>query len=420
MLSMRGQEVVESLYFDYLACRKTLDQVAGRNEANFSRLATTQRIRADAALVFTFLEDDLMTRTLNQSFYRHGIASNTFDEIVFEVTDPKVMEQLDKAFAPGNPALDFATASPHGAQAADQARELVQSIVQRRTRLLPETTNKLWHAPPARALIGSTRAVTEQWRRGRSSLIEGVGRMKNPLARPLAFSEVQREEIHRLLEPGDVILTYSSGWASNLFLPGNFKHAITYVGTPAERARIGLTPERAALFPEPRRSRLAHSLGQTTLETGEPANLVESLAEGVIFGNLDDVLKTRINRLVVLRPRLHPEERLAQLTDVFSFVGDEYDFFFDFADGSDQVCTEVVYRSLQGRGGIDFSLVKRAGHVTLSADDIIQYYLENPHREFACIAFVDEDEQAAGSAKLLVFDHAQQHVARLMHNSERR
>jgi hypothetical protein len=75
---------------------------------------------------------------------------------------------------------------------------------------------------------------------------------------------------------------------------------------------------------------------------------------------------------------------------VFLFLGDEYDFKFDFADASKQVCTEVVYRALDGKGPIRFSLVKRAGHETLSADDIANNFLGAPGKAFDFVLFAEE------------------------------
>lgn len=414
-LSPRALDAVEWFYSDFLSHRATLETISLRPESPSTRLAGVERIRCDALLIAAFLDDELMTRTLNQSFHRSTIPANRFDEILFEVTQPGV---LPPEAAPSSETVALVslplTAIDPATRAGDEARGLIKQIIRRRSSVMPDLTNHLWHAPTTQALAGSKRAVTEQLRRGRSGLVERISRIKNPWARPLEFSELQKAQISSVLQPGDILLTYTSGVASNLFLPGKFKHALTYVGTPAERARVGFTSEWATAFPDPWRSQLLASMNRTALPTGEPANLVESLAEGVIFNNLERVLETRVNRLVVLRPRLRDDDRLAQLVDVFSFVGDEYDFTFDFADASDQVCTEVVYRSLQGRGGIDFTLPRRAGHETLSADDIIRYMLESPRAEFECVLFVDEDPQAAGRAHLVMFADARLQVARLM------
>ena len=44
----------------------------------------------------------------------------------------------------------------------------------------------------------------------------------------------------------------------------------------------------------------------------------------------------------------------------------------DFSRSDRLVCTEVVYRSYEGSGNIKFSLTRRAGRLTLSAEDLLQ------------------------------------------------
>ena len=126
-------------------------------------------------------------------------------------------------------------------------------------------------------------------------------------------------------------------------------------------------------------------------------------------------MDTHINRLLVLRPNLNTAERAAFLVGVFSYLGDEYDFYFDFADSSRQVCTEVHYRTLNGKGGIYFTLTKRAGHETLSADDIVHYYTETRPRKFKLVFFADEDPHGRHyQARLLTGAEAEHHLEELM------
>ena len=126
-------------------------------------------------------------------------------------------------------------------------------------------------------------------------------------------------------------------------------------------------------------------------------------------------MDTHVNRLLVLRPMLSNTEKTEFLAGVFSFLGDEYDFYFDFADASRQVCTEVHYRALNGKGGIDFTLTERGGHETLSADDIVNYYMENQPTKFKLVLFADEDPAAqAHQARVLTGVEAEKRIKKLM------
>ena len=70
--------------------------------------------------------------------------------------------------------------------------------------------------------------------------------------------------------------------------------------------------------------------GNTNLD----ANVIESVAEGVIFNNLSLLMDTHVNRLVVLRPNISQKERTDALISIFKFLGASYDFGFNFADTS--------------------------------------------------------------------------------------
>ena len=129
--------------------------------------------------------------------------------------------------------------------------------------------------------------------------------------------------------------------------------------------------------------------------------MIEAVAEGVIFNNLSYIMDTHINRMLVLRPRLNDEEKTEFLAGVFTWLGDPYDFRFDFADASRQVCTEVIYRALEGKAGIHFELVKRAGNPTLSADDIVLHYLGSRPATFDFVLFAEEDRDHADRRALI-------------------
>jgi hypothetical protein len=202
------------------------------------------------------------------------------------------------------------------------------------------------------------------------------------------------------LQPGDVILTYTAGYISDIFIPGAFKHAITYVGSVEDRQNAGLTADQLVWVPDAERDSLLKAIGTTQLASGQDANVIEAVGEGVIFNHLGHIMDTHVNRLLALRPQVSHNERSKALATVFRFLGDGYDFKFDFADAAEQVCTEVVYRALDGKGLIEFTLVERAGHPTLSADDIVNNYLAAPGKTFEFVLFADEspasDQHQAG------------------------
>jgi len=56
--------------------------------------------------------------------------------------------------------------------------------------------------------------------------------------------------------------------------------------------------------------------------------------------------------------------------------GKPYDFDFDFTRSDRLVCTEVVYRSYEGIGGLAFELTRRAGRMTLAAEDLLRMAID--------------------------------------------
>lgn len=209
-----------------------------------------------------------------------------------------------------------------------------------------------------------------------------IARIKNPVAKPLTFSPDQREAVRGALLPGDVLLTYTAGVSSNIVVPGRFKHASVYVGSE-----------------------------------GDPnGDMIEALSQGVVLSRLDDMLSTRVNRLVALRPLLVEPERQAYVSEVQSYRGQKYDFAVDFRDPSRKVCTEVIYCALQGRGGLQFPLITRAGRATLTSDDIVQMHLRRstPLSGFECVLLVDRDPQQPRHARLLFGAAAEQQLAAIM------
>ena len=340
---------VELLMLRFHTAHHQLAEISDRYEGVGSRDARELRSRAGIlakqqarGLVETFRGDRVAVKKLNQAFPRSEIPRRTYDKMEASL-QTKVVQELD--------ALEQEIEGEF-----DQSSYTLQA-----------------------------------------DLFFGVSRLKAPQSYVVKFSEAQKREIEGRLQPGDLVLTYTGGYASNIFIPGSFKHGITYVGTPAERNALGLSPQRiVAAGAAPQERDLAERLQETSTAAGRQANLIEAVGEGVKFSNLEHIMDTHIWRMLVIRPRLDQRDRALQLGRTFSYLGQEYDFRFDFADSSRQVCTEVIYRSLNGVNGIDLPLRRRGGHVTLSADDLITYWLEERPEAFEFVLYAEEAPRRPG------------------------
>ena len=126
-------------------------------------------------------------------------------------------------------------------------------------------------------------------------------------------------------------------------------------------------------------------------------------------------MDTHINRMLVLRPRLSEPEKQQFLLQAYTYLDEGYDFRFDFADTTYQACTELIYRSLDGKGDIKFELTELVGHVTLSADVIVNYYLENNLESFDFVLYAEKAPVAQNyEARILVGNAGSQRLKILM------
>ncbi len=376
-----------------------------------------------ARFVTLFQQDAVAVAKLNEAFYLTQIPAGTFRKLALEVTEPRLPHRLEAAWTLleqearyfSEPRAKLARRLPGDYERAVAAVEAAQG-----RGFKSGVARVMSHAEATKL----ARKLGSLWGdlayASRSLLFKSVSRIKSPRAKVIRFSDKQQAQIQSLLQPGDLVLTYTAGYVSDMFIPGRFKHGITYTGTPHQRATAGIDARRVPLLSKAERAQVQQWIEQPTTANGLPADMIEAVAEGVILNQLGHILDTHVNRLLVLRPRLSHQDRAAFVSHVFAYLDDAYDFRFDFADASMQVCTEVIYRALNGRGGIDFALTRRGGHPTLSADDIAQHHLDTAGRCFEVVLYAEEDFGRFGHpAKILTGAAAETRLTELMSGSGR-
>jgi hypothetical protein len=207
---------------------------------------------------------------------------------------------------------------------------------------------------------------------------------------------VSLERLAKTLRPGDVLLVRAEDKITSALLPGFWAHAALYIGGPQDLAAMGL-------LAEPKMARL-----RRIIERLDPAHgfVIEAVPRGCRVHTLEYCL--RADHVAVLRPNLPPEEVRASLVEAFSHVGKPYDFEFDFNVSTRIVCTELVYRSMHGRGPIRFDLTKRLGRYTLTVDDIVEQCLAcTPEAApFSVVELLLKKGQAEAEAVPLAERHA--------------
>jgi len=179
------------------------------------------------------------------------------------------------------------------------------------------------------------------------------------------------------LQPGDVLLCRAEGKLTAELLPGFWSHAAIYLGSREELLPLEVSSQPLAARHWAEMPEVPAPLGC----------VIEGVAPRVRIAPLE--LSMEADHLLVLRPRISPNQMTLALGEAFGHLGKPYDFEFDFNSTSRVVCTELVYRSYQGTGAIQFPLVKRLGRFTLSGDDIAHFAL-------------DEWERAGGTGQALL------------------
>ena len=283
-------------------------------------------------LVSEFMDDPVAIAKLNEPFFRSEIPQGTYDRLRRNVTSKDKAHMLAAAWMlyskdvadPNSMMVKLGKEDPDYEIMLEQIPILYSGAMQEIRRIqnaqageMAEAENYFSHTRAAELARDASREFGELRFAIRSLLFKDISRLKNPNAHLIRFSTAQKRQVYVLLQPGDIILTYTAGYISDVFIPGIFKHGITYVGSPAQRVGAGLKTACLPIVAEPERKSFDLHISQEFLPGGENADIIEAVAEGVIFNNLAKIMDTHINRLLVLRPILTEEERTEFLAGVF-------------------------------------------------------------------------------------------------------
>ena len=274
-------------------------------------------------------------------------------------------------------------------------------------RMLPELGNMLRHSDLGKTADALMADMGSKAYALRGMVFTNVSRLKRIDNKLAVFSRDQKNEVFESLEPGDLILTFTSGYMSNVFLPGLFKHGIIYYGPLQERHRADLNEDflsQFAISKDQLATLRKHIATPATIE-GHRADIVEAVSEGVKYSSLEHIMDTHVTRLLALRPAITADERRSQIAEALAQIGAPYDFRFDFSDATHLCCTELIYRTLHGKGPVDLSFTQTHGQWVLNADDIARYALENQNA-LSVVLLAEADPNSEDDHALLHFADA--------------
>jgi hypothetical protein len=180
--------------------------------------------------------------------------------------------------------------------------------------------------------------------------------VKPPSAPKRVTSDVI-EKSKQLLKPGDVFVTRHDDAMSNVFLPGFWPHSALWLGA-------------------------------------DDSEIIEAKKDGVLLRPLEETLQ--VDAFTIIRPKLTARQVSDALLRARSHAGKLYDFIFDFRTTDRLVCTEVIYRTYQGAGDINFQLIEQAGRLCLSAEELLNQGIANDWFDVVAIYGVGGNEFVTG------------------------
>jgi hypothetical protein len=313
-------------------------------------------VHAGRFIIDRFAADSIVQRKLNEAEPRFGIPSNQYTAIYKSLTNPSNGWHLLNATAFANKnrsAIQALADDPEFAAVIPHLWQVESSLRMSKRRFALAHARYRWHSLLRRRASAYAKAMFGLFELGGRVVAE----VRNPFHTKRLTPEI-RAQLAALLQPGDVLVTRHDDAASNLFLPGYWIHAALHIGTMRDRDSLGIQ------LRDDQRTRWS-----------DPIRVLEAKKDGVRLRALEETLE--VDAVTVLRPTL-PREHIAQaIGRALGHEGKLYDFEFDFFRSDRLVCTEVVYRGYHGIGGLEFTLSRRAGRPTFSAEDLIAMALQN-------------------------------------------
>ena len=394
-------EEVRHLLVSYWQSRNALLEVvlemkdARHIDANFLVGYAGALVLADAArfLYSEFDDRPVVRQKLNEPAPHFGIPGNLYDTVQASLVNPVHTWHLNHAtkyFAENRESLvSSAAGTPleglpgliESLQAANEMSLAAFAVLSARVQAR-QLVDRVREDLLQRALYGLQKSV--------SSAVADRYTVRNH--QPGLPGEIETQ-LRELLRPGDVLIVRKEHALTNYFLPGYWPHAALYLGRCDELAAAGFGDHEHV------RPHWEHLLA---CDAEEPSRVHEAMKDGVRVRSL--VSPFGSDAITVLRPQLELEEIYTAMARGMLHTGKSYDFDFDFTRADRLVCTEVVYRTYEGVRDMRFDLTRRAGRMTLSAEDLIGMAIAGRH--FDTVATYappeyDELQTGAGASEVL-------------------
>ena len=405
--SNKQYDQIERLYFRYTLCTRSLLDIVNAykdisNKAKFKKnnaqafilgySASLTLYKHSAELILKTAGNELLINKLNEEYPRTEIKGDGLNYIISNLTEPNNIKNIDIAneffkrqILENNKLYKSTDLFPFideliiYTKALSEEYENYKKTILDNYTILPLQAAEIMQVATIEETVnnmvddagGQLKAIQE-------FLFTIMADVRMPLVEGIKFSRRQKKRIIKSLKPGDIILTFSSGYLSNIFLPGYFKHVLSYTG------KNNLKKNKF--------------LNQVQLKDNQKKyiksdhDIIEANSDGVRTEELDSYLNGYANRIIAFRPNLNDDQIQVILKNLYSFLGIDYDFDFDLTSGEKQACTEIIYRSYNGMGNIDLDLNDILGYTTLTGDNLLSYFINDGESKLIFLAVESESK----------------------------
>ncbi|GAB0174963.1 MAG: hypothetical protein HHAS10_08420 [Candidatus Altimarinota bacterium] len=184
------------------------------------------------------------------------------------------------------------------------------------------------------------------------------------------------KSVEKLLSPGDILLTRGNWAATNLNIPGFWKHMAMYIGT-GKYLKDSYTYEKLSLLDD------------------STHYIIEAIGVGVQIIPLESLCGHN-DYLGVLRPKFKNEKVSRAIEKTLKLEGKSYDYSFNYYSDVNYVCSTLVTKAYLPESytdeGIHISLTRIGTGITYPPNDIVKKYsveYMTKKEELTFVAFID-------------------------------
>lgn len=187
-----------------------------------------------------------------------------------------------------------------------------------------------------------------------------------------AITIEQAKEMQAKLQPGDIMISRTDWFLSNMFLPGFWSHSFIYTGDAKQlKAYFNNEDVNQHYLSKCQKLQLEcdNFFDYLTLKFptvindytkkdkyGYPNVLIEATSEGVHFSSIRHTFLN--DYLAAARPMVSLLDKAVAIEQSLEFYGLEYDFDFDYISDDRLVCSELVGKSYDKSVEMNFDIDK--------------------------------------------------------------